>query len=175
MKYHDFLPELNMLKYINVIILFLTLFLLSCNGESIEPEEEKFSGITETGPESSEPIGKSDENDWIMVPVSGNVLEDVLSDYPAMALKPAYPNPTAGNKVTLLFSISRASRITMYIADKPGSIVEYIFKNEEKNAGEYKFLYTFNSNLKEGIYRVYLEIISPNAKYKSFGDIQYSK
>lgn len=164
-----------MVKYIYYLALLFSVFVFSCNGESTEPETEKYSGITETGPGGSSTIGKIDDDDWRMVPIRGNVSEDLLSAYLTMAFRPAYPNPTNGKIVNLNFSISRASEITMYICDKPGNIIEYILKNEDVNAGNYIYSYTFSGSLQPGIYRIYLEIISPSAVYKSYGDIQYSR
>lgn len=164
-----------MIKHFYYLILLFSVIFLSCNGTSTGPDEEKFTGITETGPGSSKSTGKVDSDDWRMVPISGNISEDLLSAYLTMAFRPAYPNPTNGKVVNLEFSVSRASKITMYLCNKPGNIIKYIFKKEDINAGNYIQSYTFNDTLKTGIYRVYLDIISPSATYKSYGDIQYSK
>lgn len=160
------------MKYYYLLIIFAVIF-ISCNGEPVESEDDVFSGITETGPENYQPVGKIDEDDWQVIFVSGNMSDDLINGFLGLDIKPAYPNP-AESKVNLVLSISKASKITIYISDKPKNIFEYIVKDEQKSSGNHSYKYTFKQGTKAGIYRIYYEITTPSAVYKSYGDVQYN-
>lgn len=151
-------------------LLFMPLFFLfsSCTIEISNPLDNVYSGITETAKNDPIPIGTIDEDDWRMQ-VNGQNASD-RSGIPIESEFCAYPNPT-DDYISFQFAIASKSLVTIFISDKPGSIIDTLV-NETLSPGYHKVTYDARG-LKSRIYRAFfLATSGEGIKYSCYGDFR---
>lgn len=143
---------------------------MGCKKELIAPlmTSDPYSGITETGPDSPDPIGIYDPNDWKSPP------SDSAGGL-SLKVYPAYPNPTNG-KFKFLFALPVDDSVIIYIDDWPNGKTIPILKNL-LSAGLFEIEIDLNNGYeniqrKEGIVRLFF-YARGKLSYSTFGDIEY--
>jgi hypothetical protein len=144
----------------------LFFFFSSCTVEITDPLDNAYSGITETNQAGPDPIGAVDQNDW-KIHINGKEAA-MPGKIPLNVEFCAYPNPT-DNYIRFQFALARTSSVTIFISDKPGSIIDTLV-NETFSSGYRQITYDVRS-LKSRIYRAFfLATDSNGTKYFSHGD-----
>jgi len=151
-------------KYDTAILLFvlfitIAVILISCKDTTTGPEP--FSGITETGDISPEPIGNVDPDDWKCISDCPKPGEPDTSSYmlPAYTCpSPAYPNP-ATRTCTFYYSLATKDSVVVTLNDKPEHVIMTLVAQKQL-AGWYSVSIDL-SGLEPKIYRLYFIVIRP--------------
>ena len=149
----------------------LLLIAIGCKTKLTGPEPPViYSGITNTGPDSPDPIGNIDPDDWYYP-----------KDSTAQAyfyVRPAFPNPTGG-WATLRYNLPTDETVKIWL-DDPILKRTTILVNTLKRAGNYSISIdpsyhdsTLSHTRPDGIFRLFIQVTS-NTKYPIVhGDILY--
>ncbi len=124
--------------------------------------ENRFSGITETGPSGPAPIGNIDPNDWKPLSISGDTYY----------LSAAYPNPTS-DACSVHFQSPGEDSLIVSLNDTPSHVIKTI-ASRRLSPGVYLWRWS-NSDLESGIYRVYFAVVRPHNVYVTYGDIKIQR
>ena len=159
--------------YKKILIILLMMLFYSCSDNKNNPIESSdiYSGITVTGPESPEPIGTIDPDDWLIPTVIHIPLGP--SEY---AVRPAYPNPTS-RFTSIEYTVPTQDSVYIWIDDRPEN-KKVIIVSEYQAVGWYSvkidLLYGSDSiKRKEGIIRLFFSFPN-NLNFKTVhGDIEF--
>ncbi len=157
--------------YILLFVSLLFWFSISCNDNPVD-NEEIYSGITETAPDSPTPIGNIDPDDWLYPPPDTGIVHTPL----LYAAWPAFPNPT-NRYTTFNYAVPKYDSVVVWIDDKPENKKTTLVSGY-RNAGVYSIqvdlLYGNGTlNRKEGIIRLFFSVPS-NPSFKTVhGDIEF--
>lgn len=143
-----------------IIFLIPLLFIFSCSDTSFDPTllSDGFKGITQTGPESPEPIGGMyDPSDWCYSNINFFSKGNVEVPMPVgFEFGPCYPNPIKLNGTTIIgFAIPESKIVRVYVIDKSQKVLDTLV-NESLAAGRYEREYN-TEGLPKGIYRLIME------------------
>lgn len=151
------------------ILTILIFCFVGCSDNSLNSnilDVKGYTGITVTGPDSPDPIGIIDINDWL--PIS-ELNFKVL---------PAYPNP-ASVSCSIRFSLSQSDSVQILIDDHPINRLK-ILADKLFNAGTYSFEIDFlyngefsTSKRSEGIARIFFKVFHNQKIYQTFGDVKF--
>ena len=170
--------------FLIVIFLSFLIFLISScdNNQSTGSNDSgDFSGITERN-EWGDTLSV-DPEDWVIVGnLVGDTVSSVLSDsigppYPLATSIGAYPNPMipGAGHVKIEFSIPMACSVEVRITDKDEQYAYLLFDGILLPAGIHRITFDAgynNSNLPNGIYRVFFTAKTSEDTVTSFGDVQ---
>ena len=164
------------MRYFIVILILITTLLIGCKSNSTEPNyNEKYTGITNTGPDGPTPIGNVDVDDWYY-----SNKDSVFDNHIKFSFKvyPAYPNPT-NRYFTLMFQLPKDDSVKIWL-DDPGMNKSSILLNSFRPAGIYsiKIDLLYGDSLlsrPNSISRLYIDVESNNSYPKVHGDVQYQK
>lgn len=172
------------MKIQNIAIpcLLICLIWFSCKDKSTEPSV-KFEGITETL-SSPDAIGAIDTNDWrpmMNCSPAARIVHFSMSDtVPPVQIDttrrptctkifPAYPNPASGS-FNIEYSLNAADSVYMTLNDSPTGIRKEIIK-ERQSSGLY-LVRVDASDLRPGIYRIYITAFCSTGVLQSYGDVE---
>ncbi len=123
-----------MKKYLVLLIVFFTAFIISCKDSILTDEDLAFKGIMETN-EKGELIGEVDNEDWLEQwnypekDSNGNMIPLTYS------VKPAYPNPTK-RFTTLRYSVPFDDSVHIELDDRVMN-KKTVLLSKKINAGYY--------------------------------------
>ncbi|KAA3612261.1 MAG: hypothetical protein DWQ05_19885 [Calditrichaeota bacterium] len=164
-----------------IALLVTTAFLsiqISCEKNVTKPVETLYSGICKTD-------------------TMGNVIEDDINDWQPrfsstdtnpgpFRVFPAYPNPVTLREDSLLtilvfnFILPEKAFVTITINDSLGHVINNkILNNTSMSIGRYKVSWNLKNDsgkpVQEGIYRLFINAVTDDSTYQSYGDIKVKK
>ncbi|KAF0139969.1 MAG: hypothetical protein FD122_2870 [Stygiobacter sp.] len=163
-----------MKKYLVLLIVFFTAFIISCKDSILTDEDLAFKGIMETN-EKGELIGEVDNEDWLEQwnypekDSNGNMIPLTYS------VKPAYPNPTK-RFTTLRYSVPFDDSVHIELDDRVMN-KKTVLLSKKMKAGYYSLYVDLkygNPELvrKDGLVRLYFRVPTKEKFPLVYGDLK---